>query len=127
MLIGHRPDSVLNMMSYTNYQTSEYAKQIEDAHNLVLKTFKVDKLADKLIDRLEELSAIKSKKIPYWITRSTAKLDSAGNVFVYASRTKDSYNREQEIEDTGFSKYFLNENEFIDKLDAKESNLTYNK
>ena len=127
LLIGHRPDSELNMMSYTNYQTSEYAKQIEDAHSLVLKTFKVDKLADKLIDKLEEISAVRSKKIPYWITRSTAKLDSAGNVFIYASRTSKGYDREKEIEDNGFSEYFKNENEHIDKLDAKEYNLSYNR
>tara|TARA_B110000902_G_scaffold136685_1_gene158187 strand:- start:130 stop:1686 length:1557 start_codon:yes stop_codon:yes gene_type:complete len=127
LLIGHRPDSVLNMMSYTNYQTSEYAKQIEDAHSLVLKTFKVDKLADKLIDKLEEISAVRSKKIPYWITRSTAKLDSAGNVFIYASRTSKGYDREKEIEDNGFSEYFKNENEHIDKLDTKKYNLSYNR
>ena len=126
-MIGHRPDSALNMMSYTNYQTSEYAKQIEDAHNLVLKTFKVDKLADKLINRLEAISKIKSKKIPYWITRSTTKLDSEGNVYMYASRTGKGYDREQEIEDTGFSEYFKNEDEHIGKLDAKQYNLTYNR
>ena len=84
-------------------------------------------LADKLIDRLEEISKIKSRKIPYWITRSTAKLDSEGNVFMYASRTGKGYDREQEIEDTGFSDYFKNEDEHINKLDVKEYNLTYNK
>jgi hypothetical protein len=113
------------MMSYTNHQTSEYAKQIEDAHNLVLKTFKVGKLADKLIDRLEEISKIKSKKIPLWITRSSAKLDSEKNVLYYID--SDKYNREKEIEDTGFSEYFKNENEHINKLESKEYNLTYNK
>ena len=73
------------------------------------------------------MSESESKKIPYWITRSTAKLDSAGNVFIYASRTGKGYDREQEIEDTGFSEYFKNENEHIDKLDAKEYNLSYNR
>tara|TARA_B110000977_G_C11025911_1_gene473130 strand:- start:808 stop:1581 length:774 start_codon:yes stop_codon:yes gene_type:complete len=125
LLIGHRPDSALNMMSYTNHQTSEYAKQIEDAHNLVLKTFKVGKLADKLIDRLQELSEIKSKKIPLWITRSSAKLDSEKNVLYYID--SDKYNREKEIEDTGFSEYFKNENEHINKLESKEYNLSYNR
>ena len=83
------------------------------------------KLADKLIDRLEEISSVKSKKIPYWITRSTEKIDSENNLLIYIN--SDEYNREQEIEDTGFSEYFKNENEFIEKLDAKQLDLTYNK
>jgi hypothetical protein len=48
-------------------------------------------------------------------------------VFIYASRTGKGYDREQEIESTGFSEYFKNENEFIEKLDAKQLDLTYNR
>ena len=31
------------------------------------------------------------------------------------------------IESTGFSEYFKNENEFFEKLDAKQLDLTYNR
>jgi len=86
-----------------------------------------NKITSVIKDKLEALSDIKSKKIPYWITRSTTKLDSEGNVFMYASRIGKGYDREQEIEDTGFSEYFKNEDEHIDKLDAKQLDLTYNK
>ena len=46
---------------------------------------------------------------------------------MYASRIGKGYDREQEIESTGFSEYFKNEDEHIDKLDAKQYDLTYNK
>ena len=63
ILVGHSPDSRLNMMSYTDYTTSEYARQIDEAHTKVLKRFRVSELADALQDKLEELSLVKSKKI----------------------------------------------------------------
>ena len=48
-------------------------------------------------------------------------------MFIYASRTSKGYDREKEIEDNGFSEYFKNENEHIDKLDTKKYNLSYNR
>jgi hypothetical protein len=115
LLIGHSPDSRINQMSYTDYQTSEYARQIEEAHNTVLETFKVDLLTSKLIERLEELSTVKSKKIYSWIVNSIPKNDSFGNL-------KEIYigDDSEEIERTGFTEYFKDQQEYLDNLTQEE-------
>ena len=102
-------------MSYTDYQTSEYARQIEEAHNTVLEAFKVGLLTNKLIERLEELSTVKSKKIYSWIVNSIPKNDSLGNL-------KEIYigDDSEEIERTGFTEYFKDQQEYLDNLTPDE-------
>lgn len=115
LLIGHSPDSRINQMSYTDYQTSEYARQIEEAHNTVLEAFKVGSLTSKLIERLEQLSAVKSKKIHSWLVNSIPKNDSLGNL-------KEIYigDDSEEIERTGFTEYFKDQQEYLDNLTPEE-------
>ena len=128
LLIGHKPDSQINMMSYTNYQTSEYAKQIEEAHELVLKTFRAGELADKLIERLEELQAIKSKKIPLWITEKIGwKMDSAKNQqnWTFNINEKHYQKVEKEIIETGFTEYFKGLSDHLDGKTVVNENETF--
>ena len=77
LLVGHSPDSRLNQMSYTDYTTSEYARQIDEAHTKVLERFQVGKLNEALQDKLQELSLIPSKKIYGWITSVIPRKDGS--------------------------------------------------
>ena len=116
------------MMSYTNYQTSEYAKQIEEVHELVLKTFRAGELADKLIERLEELQAIKSKKIPLWITEKIGwKMDSAKNQqnWTFNINEKHYQKVEKEIIETGFTEYFKGLSNHLDGKTVVNENETF--
>jgi len=124
ILVGHSPDSRLNMMSYTDYTTSEYARQIDEAHTKVLKRFRVAELADALQDKLEELSLIKSKKIYSWITNHIPKKDRFGN------RTEVMLDLgEEEAKRTGYWDYIKDEvdNNFVGNLKSSEEELFYNR
>ena len=62
-------------MSYTDYTTSEYARQIDEAHTKVLERFQVGKLNEALQDKLQELSLIPNKKVYGWITSVIPRKD----------------------------------------------------
>lgn len=80
LLIGHIPESTLNSRSYSDYNTPEYTKQIQEAHEAVLKEFRVGELADKLFDRLKFITE-KSYKIPSWIYTEGVFTDSSKNLY----------------------------------------------
>ena len=115
LLIGHSPDSRINQMSYTDYRTSEYARQIEEAHNKVLKAFKTDLLMDKLQSRLDDLSKLKRNKIYSWILNSHIRTDSAGNLYI-DRKLEDLEANTNEIERTGFTEYFKDQEEYLNTL-----------
>ena len=124
LLIGHSPDSRLNNMSYTDYTTSDYARQIDEAHTKVLDRFRVSELGDALQDKLEELSLVKSKKIYSWITNHIPKKDRYGN------RTEGMLDLgEEEAKRTGYWDYIKDsvENSFIDNLKSSDEELIYNR
>lgn len=124
LLIGHSPDSRLNNMSYTDYTTSDYARQIDEAHTKVLERFRVSELGDALQDKLEELSLVKSKKIYSWITNHIPKKDKYGN------RTEVMIEfGEEEAKRTGYWDYIKDsvDNNFTDNLKSSEEVLYYNR
>ena len=124
LLIGHSPDSKINMMSYTDFDTARYFEQIDEAHTKVLKRFRVAELADALQDKLEELSLVKSKKIYSWITNHIPKKDRYGN------RTEVMLDfGEEEAKRTGYWDYIKDsvDNNFTDNLKSSEEVLYYNR
>jgi hypothetical protein len=124
LLIGHSPDSRLNNMSYTDYTTSEYARQIDEAHTKVLERFRVSELGDALQDKLEELSLVKSKKIYSWITNHIPQKDSFGNRVEI--KLDDGI---EEAKRTGYYEYLKQDenNEFLRNLMDNEDKLIYNR
>jgi hypothetical protein len=97
-------------MSYTDYTTSEYARQIDEAHTKVLERFQVGKLNEALQDKLQELSLIPNKKVYGWITSVIPRKD--GSVLLGAGI--------EEAKRTGYYEYFeTDEND--------EFSLTYNR
>ena len=127
ILIGHQDDSRLNNFSYNDNQTIEMARQVEEAHTSVLKSFKAGELMRLLEAKLTTLKA------PVWIWLDvavirifTADLNSSTNsakpysLELFDTLGFERMNNEIFEKLEFFGSYFINKNALDERFPMME-------